>query len=338
MTAAEDAPARASKSNQRGARTSGKTRGWRRLIGPALAVAGVALAAFLLHRVFREYTWQEFQAALAAAPRTHLAAALGFAAASYLCLTFFDWMATRYAGFAMSWPRAAHASFTALSLGHNIGFAALSSGAVRYRFYTRWGMSREGVAKVILFCGATVGLGLIALIGLACLVKPLEASKVMGIGVGAATAMGLAALSVCALWLLCAAFVRRPLHIRHWSFAFPPLRLAVGQILVGALNFAFVAACLHQAIRAFAEADYGSVAAAYVLANAASLIAHAPGGLGVIESVILYLVPGANLVAALIVFRVTYFFIPLVFGVATFALTELYWRTRGRKKTSGKKP
>lgn len=292
---------------------------------------GVALAAYLLHRVFREYTWEEFEAAMASAPRLRLAAALGFAAASYLCLTLFDWMAVRYAGFRLPWRRAAHASFTALSLGHNIGFAALSSGAVRYRFYTRWGMSREGVAKVILFCGATVGIGLTALIGLACLARPAEAARVTGLSAAAALVLGGALLSVCAAWLLCAAFIRRPLHIRRWSFTFPSWRLALGQIVIGPLNFAFVAACLHQAVSAFAEADYPAVAAAYVLANAASLISHVPGGLGVIESVIMYLVPGANLIAALIIFRATYFFIPLVLGLVTFALTEIYWRTRGRK-------
>lgn len=323
--------ARQEKSGQQSGRGQAKPRGWRRRAGVALTLAAIALAAFLLHRVLREYSWDEFQSALAAAPRMRLAAALGFAAASYLCLGLFDWMATRYAGFPMSWPRAAHASFTALSLGHNIGLAALSSGAVRYRFYTRWGMSGEGVAKVILFCGATVGLGLIALIGFACLLAPADAARVTGLSSGAAAAFGVAALAVCAVWLLCAATVRRPLRIRHWSFTFPAWRLALGQLVIGPLNFALVAACLHQAIRAFAEVDYTSVATAYVLANAASLVSHVPGGLGVIESVVIYLVPGANLVAALIVFRAVYFFIPLVFGLATFALTELYWRARDRK-------
>jgi uncharacterized membrane protein YbhN (UPF0104 family) len=304
---------------------------WRRAIAAILAVGGLALAAFLLHRILREYSWQEFQSSLSSAPRLRLAAALGFAAASYLCLTMFDWMATRYAGFPTPWRRAAHASFTALSLGHNIGFAALSSGAVRYRFYTRWGMSREGVAKVILFCGATVGLGLIALIGLASMLQPAEAAKVMGLSAVTVRTLGAASLSICALWLLCAVFVRKPLHIKRWSFTFPSWRLAIGQILIGALNFALVAACLHQAISAFATADYPSVATAYVLANAASLVSHVPGGLGVIESVVVYLVPGVNLVAALIVFRAAYFLIPFAFGIAIFAFTEAYWRAAARR-------
>lgn len=305
-----------------------KTPGWRRILAVALAVAGVALAAFLLHRIFREYSLQEFQSAVSSAPKTRLAAAFGLAAASYLCLTLFDWMASRYAGFPMPWRRAAHASFTALSLGHNIGFAALSSGAVRYRFYTRWGMSREGVAKVILFCGATVVLGLLALVGCTFILRSADAAKITGLSEGAAVTCGAAALALCMAWLVCAAFIRRPLKVRRWSFTFPPLRLAIGQIAVGSINFALVAACLHQSVRAFADVSYPSVATAYVLANAASLVSHVPGGLGIIESVIVYLVPGSNLIAALIVFRTTYFFIPFIIGVISFASTELYWRRR----------
>lgn len=38
------------------------------------------------------------------------------------------------------YPRAALASFTSLAIGHNVGVAALSSGAVRYRFYSRWAL------------------------------------------------------------------------------------------------------------------------------------------------------------------------------------------------------
>src|SRR3712207_8967800 len=47
----------------------------------------------------------------------------------------------------LSYPKVALASFVSLSLGHNIGFAGLSSGAIRYRFYSRAGLTAEEVAK-----------------------------------------------------------------------------------------------------------------------------------------------------------------------------------------------
>lgn len=304
----------------------------RKLWTKILAVASLLLAAFLLYRTLSRYTWEELIASVEAVPSARLLASMGFAAASYLCLTGFDWMAVRYAGKPLPWRKAALASFVSLSLGHSLGFAALSSGAVRYRFYARWGLSGQQVAKVILFCGATVTLGLLLLAGVATLARPNSAATVTGLSSGAVLALGLGCLALCAIWLLCAAFARAPLRIRSWEIRFPSLRLAIGQLIIGPLNFALVAACLHQALAAFAEIDYFGVVTAYVLASAAVFLTHVPGGLGVIETVIQFLIPGAQIIGALLVFRFTYYLVPLAIGLCTFLVTELVWRSKGSRK------
>ncbi|HEY8579451.1 MAG TPA: lysylphosphatidylglycerol synthase domain-containing protein [Beijerinckiaceae bacterium] len=310
-------------------RQTRKSGGARKAVTIGLAVFGVGLAAFLLYRTLSRYTWDQLKESVAAVPTGHLLAALGFAAASYLCLTFFDYFASRYAGKPMPWRRAAHASFISLSLGHNIGLAALSSGAIRYRFYSRWGMNAEEVTRHVLFCGATVGLGLVSLAGVVLAAWPASATPMLGMGEGAARGLGLVALAACGLWVACAAFFRAPLRIRAWSFRFPPLRLALIQIPLGFVNFALVAACLHQALSASAQVGYAAVVSAYVAAQAATLVSHVPGGLGVIETVVAYLIPGGELIGALLVFRFVYFLLPLALGLVAFLVTEAWWR-RGK--------
>jgi uncharacterized membrane protein YbhN (UPF0104 family) len=255
--------------------------------------------------------------------------ALVFAAGSYLCLTGFDFLATRYIGQNLPYRYVALTSFCSLSLGHNIGFAALSSGAIRYRFYSRKGISVGDVARIIVFCGITVGLGLAILGGLALLVRSDLAVEILGLPRAGVIALGVGALALPAGYLVLAAFVRRPLKIRRWRFAPPPLPLAIGQCAVGALNFSFVAACLHQALSAVGDVSYLAVAAVYVMATLASLITHVPGGLGVIETVVLHLLPGAQVIGALVAFRVIYFLIPLCIGGPLFGITELWLRRRG---------
>jgi glycosyltransferase 2 family protein len=125
-----------------------------------------------------------------------------------------------------------------------------------------------------------------------------------------------------------AALVGRPIRIRNFTLAMPPLKLAFGQIAIGPLNFACVAACLHQVLAAVGEVSYPAVATVYVLANVASLISHVPGGFGVIESVVLLLLPQANFIGALLVFRVLYFLVPLAIGGTTFAAIEIRRRQR----------
>ena len=97
--------------------------------------------------------------------------------------------------------------------------------------------------------------------------------------------------------------------------------LAVDGDALENVNFALVAACLHQALASVGPVSYPDVAAAYVLANIASLIAHVPGGLGVIEAVVATVLPGAGVVAGLIVFRLVYFLVPLLPGAALLAFS-----------------
>ncbi len=143
----------------------------RRHIIRFLVCATVCLAVVLVYRSLGRYSVDEIEESVRSIAGIRLASAFLFVILSYLCLSGFDALAVRYAGKPLPYTSTALASFTALSIGHNVGLAALSSGAVRYRFYTRWGLNGEDVAKVIIFCGFTVGLCLATLAGLALLLQ-----------------------------------------------------------------------------------------------------------------------------------------------------------------------
>lgn len=288
-----------------------------------LAFVVLALAGFLIHRTIGQYSGEDVLASVVAIPTYRLILAGFFAAASYVCLTGFDALAVRYVGRRIPYRYIAMTSFASLSLGHNIGFAALSSGAIRYRLYSRYGLAAGDVARIIVFCGITVGLGLTVLGGLAFCWRPGLAEQITGISRVGAIVTGGACLAAAGGYLVLCATWRRSFTLWRWRFRLPSLRLALCQLAIGPLNFVFVAACLHQAIVGVTDVPYAGVASVYVMANVATLISHVPGGLGVIESVVLLLLPGTSMLGALIVFRVVYFLIPLVLGSMLLALTEL---------------
>ena len=290
---------------------------------PALALAIICLAAFLLYRTLSNYSLSQIETVLRSIPLRRIGLMISFAVASYLCLTGFDWLALRYVRRAIPYPKVALASFCSLSLGHNIGFAALSSGAIRYRFYTRWGATTGDVAKIIVFCGITVGLGLAVLGGCAVLLRPELAARITGLPQGTMTSLGAVLLALAAFYVVLAGLRQKPVQLWKWRIEIPSLRLAVAQAVVGPVNFAFVAACLYQALAAVRDVPYLEVVAVYVIANVTSLVSHVPGGLGVIETVVLYLLPGANVIGALIAFRAIYFLLPLGIGAPLFGITEL---------------
>ncbi|MCB2054044.1 MAG: UPF0104 family protein [Geminicoccaceae bacterium] len=295
----------------------------RRWVGPLMLVLGLALAVFLLSRVFGAYDLEHITAGVHAIDTPHLLGVAFFTACSYGCLTGFDTLAVRYVGHDLPYRRTALASLIALSIGHSLGIAALSSGAVRYRFYARWGLSAGEVARVIFFCALTVGLGLAVLAGAALVLRPSLGSEVLRVTPAVSVALGSTCLATAMLYLFLA-FNRRPvLAWRGWTLPMPRPALAIGQLIVGPLNFACVAAALHQALSAVADVEYAGVAAVYVVATLTAMATHVPGGLGVIESVVVLLLPGTDLIAALVVFRVIYYLVPLVLGAATLAAIEL---------------
>lgn len=303
-------------------------KGGLRFFMPLLAGMVVLLAAYLLYRNLSQYSWDAIVQSVWAIPRSRIVLAILSAAASYFCLSWFDWLALRYVKQNLPYRRAALASFAALSLGHNIGLAALSSGAVRYRFYSRWGVRLGDIAKVILFCGVTVGLGLTTLAACALLLRPELAARITGLPQPWIIALGLGCLAAAVGYIALSITWRTPHRFRDWTIEMPPPRLAIAQIFIGLLNFSFVAACLYHTLAAVGEVSYLGVAAVYVLANTTALITHVPGGLGVIEAVVLYLLPGANVVGALIAFRAIYYLLPLCIGGPLFALSELLFKRR----------
>lgn len=299
-----------------------------------LIAAALCGGAYLVYRAFSRYTFAEIMEALGALPPWRIAVAIGFAAASYLCLTFFDFLALRSVGRPLAYHRAALASFVSLSIGHNVGFAALSSGAIRFRFYSRWGLSASQVAKVVIFCGLTVGLGLTSIGGIGLLLYPSDATLLMEVRRSVVAAIGIACLAAPALYLFLAAMMRRPVRLWKWSLELPPFSIAAAQVAIGTANFACVAACLHQLISAFALVPYPKTAAVYVTAQAAALASHAPGGIGVLEASVLYLLPNEASIGAVIAFRVIYFFVPIAFGLPLFLISEYLLRSVKRARSA----
>ena len=294
-----------------------------------LLVSGLfLLAAFLLYRNLGSYDLGEMRRSLISLPGAAWGQALLWATASYFCLTLFDYFALRHAGHPLPYPKAAIASFTSLSIGHSLGVAFLSSGAIRYRFYSQDGLGVEDVAKVILYCGVTVGIGLAGLGALALMLRADVAAKILNVSPATAMVIGASIALLLAAYLAAAGLIRKKIRIRKASFALPRLPLAIAQFVIGPVNFACVAACLYSVMDAVADVTYPAVVTVYVLGNVASLISHVPGGLGVLEGVVLYLAPGANVAVALVAFRCVYFLLPLSIGALLLAFSELRLRTR----------
>jgi uncharacterized membrane protein YbhN (UPF0104 family) len=292
-----------------------------------IPVIMLPLGVWLGYRTVGERSGAEILEAIGAIPGMSLGLAFACAAASYGCLSLFDTLAVRAIGRDLPYRKIALTSFVSLGIGHTVGVAVLSSGTLRYRFYSGFGLSAGDVGKIIVLCGLTVGLGLLGLAGIILTARPDLSLGALGLPPVAARGLGLLCLALVALYIVVSWRRQKPLSLRGHKIQLPGVRIASAQAAIGTVNFAFVAATLHQLLAGTAK--YSEAVAAYVLGNMAALVSHVPGGIGVLEFMISKLVTHGNVIGALIAFRIVYFLVPLVLAISLLVLSEaVRWRKR----------
>src|SRR3984885_8176543 len=152
--------------------TRNALKAWLRHVPAILGVALLIGAIYVVQREFRHLRLKDIGDALAAIPTHALVFSFVWTILSYFILTFYDRLGTIYAGHKVSYGRVAFASFCAYSLSHNLGFAAVSGAAVRYRLYAHWGLSPLQIGKTVAFCSLTFALGGMVLGGAILFMEP----------------------------------------------------------------------------------------------------------------------------------------------------------------------
>ncbi len=316
---------------------------WLRHAPAALGVALLVGAIWVVQHEVRHLSLRDVSRALHAIPRHALVAAACWTVAAYAVLTFYDRLATIYAGRRVSVRRTAFASFCAYALAHNLGFAAVSGAAVRYRLYASWGLTPLQIGKVVGFCSLTYGLGGLVLAGAILLWEP-GALPLLG----GALPFWLLHLAGAAAWLVVAAYVAwsalfGSVRVRGHVVMLPGWRMAAAQALLATVDVAVTAAIffalLPQGAHLYGPGlSFVRFLAIYLASYTAGLAASLPGGLGVFDSAMLlglapYL-PPAEALGAIAVFRLLYYVIPLFVAGGLFSANELL--LRGRSLVGGR--
>jgi len=297
-------------------------------------VFGLALlvgAIWVVQREFRNLSMADVRAALAAIPMTALYLGAGLTVLAYAVLAIYDYLGARYSGRPSSWPRALLASFCGYSLAHNIGFAAVSGAAVRYRLYSAWGYSPVEIGKIIGFTSLTFGLGGMALGGMVLLFEP----EVLSWAGDHVPRWGLQLMSV-PLFGLVIGYVllskfRRSIRVFGHVVELPGVRMALLQTLLATVDVAVTASIFYVLLPDAPGLTFLLFVGIYLAAYAAGIAAHVPGGLGVFDGAILLgLAPymgAAEVVGALVVFRLYYYIVPLFIAGSLFAGFEVTQRS-----------
>jgi glycosyltransferase 2 family protein len=302
---------------------------WRlawRWFAAATSVAVVAIAGVTLYRVSREIELARVIDALKTQTARSLLLSCLFVAAGYITLTCYDVFALRAIGRGdLPYRVAAFASFTSYTIGHNVGAAILTSGVIRYRIYSAWGLSVGEIARIAFMTGLTYWLGNAFVLGCGIALAPGAATAINHLPAPVNRLIGLAALTAIncyMLWLL-----PRPRSIGRspWRIALPNPASTLVQIAIGSLDLIFVTLAMYVLLPAQPAIDFFDLLVVFVTALLIGVVSYVPGSLGVIEAAMFLSLPQfprENLLASLLTFRLLYFVVPLLLASALLGLRE----------------
>ena len=306
---------------------------YRQPIGLALTLLLFAIALIACRHLLSELDLYALQDSLQEIPKPALLGALAATAVGFLILLGYEWSASRYAGVKLPAKTLAFGGFTAFAIGNAIGLSLLSGGSVRYRLYARFGVGASEVAHMTLFASLSLGCALPPLAALATLSNLPAASAALNIPVWV---LGSVAFAVLALFaLLALGIYRRRLPEQpipdnllvkagRRTLRLPSPRLTLLQLVITALDVAAAATVLYLLLP---EAPpFGPFLLVYLLALAAGVLSHVPGGVGVFEAILLAAfadkLGAAPLAAALLLYRMIYVILPLLVACFMLLLNE----------------
>lgn len=294
----------------------------------------LVIAALALRELLREVRFSDVRAALHAVSPRQIAISLGLTALSYFVLTGYDVLALHAIGKPQRYWRAALASFSAYCFSHNLGFAPVTGAATRWRAYRGTGVSGSDIARIVVIAGVTFWLGIFLLLGVFMLLTPGAMrvdQRVMPYATQAT--LGALILLLIAAYLIACARQKGPLNILGWTLPVPTLKQALIQFALAATDIAIASAALLVLLPPGTWGSYPDFVVAYVMAMVVALITHAPGGLGVFEAVVLVTLPSVDkptLVSALILYRIIYYWLPLLLAMVALGVHELRMLRKSR--------
>jgi phosphatidylglycerol lysyltransferase len=303
------------------------------LIALVLFAAGIAVLQADLRRV----SYATIHDTLLSLPHGALWWAVAFTLLNYAVLCLYDLLAFRYIGKRQTWWKVALASFTGYAISNSVGWAVISGTSVRYRFYSRWGLTAGDISRIIIFYNGTFWLGLLVLGGYSMAFDP-HPDLVTLAGPFVVHGAGALMLAIAGAYAAAALFWRRPIHLGGFRAPIPPPATVFLQFVLSTVDWALAGAVLYVLIPR-TGLDFPEVLSAFIAAQLLGLISHVPGGVGVFEGTMAFLLRGygvpAELVSSLLLYRLVYYLVPLGGALAFLVADELRLRRHALARIGG---
>ncbi|XUY27704.1 lysylphosphatidylglycerol synthase domain-containing protein [Agrobacterium sp. rho-8.1] len=292
---------------------------WKKYIWPLVGVATIGFSIWLLYKELRHLSLDDVWGSLVAIDPHHWLMSGLCTLVAYAALAGYDRIALQHLKRKVGWVFITLTSFTTYALSHNVGASVFSGAVVRYRAYTSKGLSVAEIGVLVALCSFTFAIGTIMLIGLVLVYEPDITERFVDIlPVEASRTTGFILLAIVGLYVIGSLMKLRPLKIGAFTLFYPVPRLVIQQLVIGPIELLGAAGIIYFALPEAGNPGFMIILGIFLVSFSAALISHAPGGLGVLELVFVTGLPDMNpadVIAALLVFRLFYLIIPFIFGL-----------------------
>ncbi|AMN77462.1 lysylphosphatidylglycerol synthase domain-containing protein [Pseudomonas azotoformans] len=304
---------------------------WKKPLTIAFFLVLIVLFTLLARRI----DWSEVVQTLGDFKARTLVIAGALTLCSFLVYASFDLIGRTYIRQNLVWKQILPVGI--ISYAFNLNLSAWVGGiAMRYRLYSRLGVSNGNIAKILGLSLATNWFGYMAIAGV--VFSSGLVTMPPGWKVSTTALQGIGALLVLAslgYLVACQFSKKRAWTIRGMEINLPSVRMACLQLLLGALNWSLMAAVIFTLLPA--KLDYPLVLGVLLISAIAGVLTHIPAGLGVLEAVFIALLQHeasrGSLLAGLIAYRAIYFILPLLIALVMYLGVEAKAKALRVKKT-----
>ncbi|MFW0765319.1 lysylphosphatidylglycerol synthase domain-containing protein [Trabulsiella odontotermitis] len=257
--------------------------------------------------------------------RTAFFSAIGLVIVSYLLYGCYDLLGRAYCGHKLAKRQVMLVSF--ICYAFNLTLSTWVGGiGMRYRLYARLGLPGATITRIFSLSITTNWLGYILLGGLIFTFGVVQLPDHWYIDEQTLRLLGIVLLAIIVIYLSACAFARRrSLTIKKQKLVLPKWRFALLQMAISSANWMVMGAIIW--ILLGQSVDYFFVLGVLLVSSIAGVIVHIPAGIGVLEAVFMALLAGEHtsqgtIIAALLAYRVLYYFIPLLLALICYLWLE----------------
>ncbi|ANR78120.1 lysylphosphatidylglycerol synthase domain-containing protein [Kosakonia sacchari] len=296
-----------------------------RLAKRILTVLFFVAVAVLLVLYAQKVNWDDVWKVIRDYNRTALLSAVALVVVSYLLYGCYDLLGRAYCGHKLAKRQVMLVSF--ICYAFNLTLSTWVGGiGMRYRLYSRLGLPGSTITRIFSLSITTNWLGYILLGGVIFTFGVVQIPAHWYIDDTTLRIVGVVLLLVIAVYLWGCAFAkRRHLTIKGHKLVLPSWKFAVAQLAISSANWIAMGAIIWLLMGM--QADFFFVLGVLLVSSIAGVIVHIPAGIGVLEAVFIALLASEHvsqgmIIAALLAYRVLYYFLPLLLALVCYLLLE----------------